>query len=89
MASLANTAVFDFSQSNYIVRIDYDVNSNAIYQGWAIAGTATSTASWRIIKNTFDGSNRFTGSGFPQISGGSPSCGFSGVWDNRASYTYS
>jgi hypothetical protein len=74
---------FDFSQGNFIVRIDYDINSNAIYQGWAVPGTATSEAKWRIVQNTYDGSNRFTGSGFPS---GSPS--FTFVWDNRASLSF-
>lgn len=79
---------FNYSQGNYITRIDYDANSNAIYQGWAQPGTATSAASWRIVQNTYDGSQRFTGSGFPQVSG-SPSCAFSFAWDSRATYTYS
>lgn len=79
-----NTGYFNYSQGNYIVRIDYDVNSNANYQGWAPAGTATSDNKWRIVQNTYDVSNRFSGSGFPN---GSPS--FSFVWDNRASYSFS
>lgn len=79
-----NTGYFDQGGSNYIQRIDYDASSNAIYIGWAQAGTATSLAKWRIVQNTYDGSNRFTGSGFP---GGSPS--FSFIWDNRASLSYS
>lgn len=85
----SNTGVFNYSQGNYIVRVDYDGNSNAIYQGWATPGTATSEAKWRLIKNTYDGSNRFTGSGFPQDANGNASCGFAFVWDNRASATYS
>lgn len=83
------TYVFDYSQLNFIVRIDYDANSNAIYQGWAQPGSATSDSTWRIVQNTYDGSNRFTGSGFPQNANGSPSCAFAFVWDNRASLSYS
>lgn len=80
-----NTGYFNYSQGNYIQRIDYDSNSNAIYLGWAQPGTATSETKWRIVQNMYDGSNRFTGSGFP---GGSPAFGFS--WDARAtSYSYS
>ncbi len=79
-----NYGYFNYSQGNYIQRIDYDANSNAIYLGWAQAGTSTSAATWRIVQNTYDGSNRFTGSGFPN---GSPS--FTFVWDNRASLSYS
>lgn len=75
---------FNFSQGNYIQRIDYDASSNAIYLGWAQPGTATSDQTWRIVQNTYDGSNRFTGSGFPT---GSPAFAFS--WDNRVSYAYS
>lgn len=75
---------FDSSQGNLIVKIDYDVNSNAIYQGWAAPGTATSDTGWRIVKNTYDGSNRFTGSTFPSAA---PSFGF--IWDNRTTYSYS
>jgi len=79
-----STWVFDQGGSNFIQRIDYDINSNAIYLGWAQAGSATSDSTWRIIQNTYDGSNRFTGSGFP-----SGSCAFNFVWDNRTTYSYS
>lgn len=79
-----NYGYFNFSQGNYIQRIDYDTNSNAIYLGWAQPGTATSESKWRIVQNTYDGSNRFTGSAFPTAS---PS--FSFIWDNRASLSYS
>jgi len=75
---------FEQGGSNLIQRVDYDANSNAIYLGWSQAGVATSEAKWRIIQNTYDGSNRFTGSGFPN---GSPS--FTFIWDNRASLSYS
>lgn len=84
-----NTGVFQFSQGNYIVRIDYDASGNAIYQGWAQPGTATSALFWRLVKNTYDGSDRFTASGFPQDVNGNPSCGFAFAWDSRTSYSYS
>lgn len=77
------TGYFDQGGLNYIQRIDYDANSNAIYLGWAQAGTSNSDARWRIIQNTYDGSMRFSASGFPN---GSPS--FSFVWDDRASLVY-
>jgi len=79
---------FDIAQGNYIQRIAYDASGNAIYQGWAQPGAATSAAAWRIVQNTYDGSNRYTSNGFPQISG-TLSVAFSFVWDNRASYIYS
>ncbi len=79
-----NYGYFNFSQGNFITRVDYDANSNAIYLGWAQPGTATSEAKWRIVQNTYDASNRLTGSGFP---GGSPA--FGSIWDNRVSLSYS
>jgi hypothetical protein len=81
--------VFDYSQLNLIQRTDYDANSNAIYEAWAQPGSATSSSVWRIVKNTYDGSNRFTASGFPQDANGNPSCAFGFIWDNRTTYTYS
>jgi hypothetical protein len=74
---------FNYAQGNFIQRVAYDANSNAEYIGWAAPGTATSDSKWRIIKNTYDVSNRFTGSGFPS---GSPA--FTYVWDSRAGYTF-
>lgn len=55
------------------VRIDYDANDNAIYQGWAVPGTATSAPRWLMVKRTYDGSNRVT---YMQTI-------INGVWDNR------
>jgi hypothetical protein len=80
---------FNYTQGNLITRIDYDANSNAIYQGWAQPGTGNSDLAWRIIQNTYDGSNRFTASGFPGDANGNPSCAFSFSWTSRATYTYS
>lgn len=86
------TYVFDNSQGNLIQRIGYDANDNAIYIGWAQAGTLSSDAGWRIVQNTYTTVNStpvFTSSAFPQING-KPSGAFSFVWDNRATaYTYS
>lgn len=80
---------FGYTQGNLITRIDYDASSNAIYQGWAQPGTANSDAAWRIVQNSYDVSNRFTGSGFPGDVNGNPSCAFSFVWNNRAGLVYS
>lgn len=85
------TYVFDSAHENLIQRIDYDANDNAIYIGYAQAGTAASAAGWRLIQNTYTTVNAtpvFTSSGFPQLSG-QPSGAFSFIWDNRATYTYS
>lgn len=81
--------LFNYSQGNLVQRIDYDANSNAIYIAWAQPGTLASDAGWRIIQNTYDGSNRFIQSAFAQDTNGSPSCAFSFIWNNRASLTYS
>lgn len=78
------TGFFDQGGFNYIQRIDYDANNNAIYIGWAQAGTANSEARWRIVQNTFNVTNLMVASGFPN---GSPS--FSFVWDARAALSYS
>lgn len=83
MSSLTNYGIFDLTQANYIQRVDYDSNSNAIYIGWARAGALDSDSFWRIVRNTYDGQNRFIASAFPE---GSPS--FNYTWDNRASLAY-
>jgi hypothetical protein len=58
-----------------------DVNGNDIYIGYAIAGTATSSNSWKIKKiNTV---NPIT------IMWADASTLYNKVWDDRASYTYS
>lgn len=85
MSSLHDTYIFSNLGENYITLIDYDASGNAIYQGWAKPGTASSASTWRIKKNAYDGSNQFTGSTFPS---GSPAFAF--VWDSRTTaYTYS
>lgn len=82
------TWVFDFSQGNLIQRVAWDSNGNAIYMGWAQAGTSESASEWRIVQNTYDASNQFTGSGFPNV-GNHPSVAFSFKWSDRTTYTYS
>lgn len=76
-------AYFNYSQGNFIVRQDYDVNNNAIYIGWAQPGTLTSESTWRILQQTFNGSNLMTVTGFANAS---PAFAF--VWDNRSTYSY-
>ena len=77
-----NYGYFNYSQGNYIQRVDYDANGNAIYLGWATPGTLSSEPKWRIVQNTYDGSGRFIQSGFALSS---PA--FIHIWDNRASIT--
>lgn len=79
---------FNLTQGNLIIRVDYDTNSNAIYQGWAQPGTLASDSTWRLVKNTYDASSRLTTNGFPGDANGSPSCAFSFIWNNRTTYTY-
>jgi hypothetical protein len=58
-----------------IDKVDYDADSNAIYLGYAPAGSLTSEPKWLIYKNSYDGSNRYIG------------CTVSphgSIWDNRA-----
>jgi hypothetical protein len=78
-----------FAPGNLIIRLDYDVNLNAIYQGWAQPGTLTSDAAWRIVQNTYGASSQFLSSAFPGDVNGNPSCAFAFVWDNRTTYAYS
>lgn len=74
---------FNYTQANFILRIDYDVSNNPIYLGWAAPGSSESATVWRIARNTFTGSNMMARN-FPS---GSPAFGYS--WTNRASYSYS
>lgn len=90
--SQPNVWNFAYSQGNFIQRIDYDANNNAIYLGWAQPGTLTTDSNWRIVQNTYtspNGTPVFTSSGFPGDANGNPSCGFAFQWSNRANYVYS
>ena len=69
---------------NLIQRTDFSSAGQLNYRGWASAGVATSAASWKIIKYTYDATGNLTGTGF---AGGSAS--FNQIWDNRASLSYS
>lgn len=74
---------FIWGASNYTMKFDYDGSGNQVYVGWCQVGTATSDSSWRIMKQTFNGSNQLTDVTWP-----SGSTGFGAVWDNRSSYSY-
>ena len=54
-----------------------------IYQGWAAPGTATSSASWAIVKYTYSG----TAWTNKQWAGGAAA--FNKTWDGRAGHSYS
>jgi hypothetical protein len=62
------------------LRAENDASGNAIYVGYAKAGSATSDAAWLIKKNTYDANDSVTRS---QIANDNLS--FSHVWDDRAS----
>ena len=57
-----------------------DVNGNDIYIGYAIPGTATSSAGWKI--------KRVNTSNPISIFWADSSTLYNKVWDNRATYTY-
>lgn len=65
--------------NDIVKQIDYDVrtDSNPVYVGYALRGTATSADAWTIQYLTYDGSDRVT----------SIETAY-GSWDNRASLTY-
>lgn len=69
----------------------YDVNNNLIYAGFAIPGTATSSANWQIRKLSYDVNDNLTDIKWPQFpyAGGIASREYKFVWDDHASYTYS
>ena len=70
--------------TNYTMKFDYDGSGNQIYVGWAQTGSASSDSAWRIMQQTFNGTNQLTDLKWPN---GSTAFGL--VWDNRASYSYS
>lgn len=68
---------------SYTEKMEYDGSSQLIYQGWALPGTATSDAKWRIIKLTW------TGGLCTDIQFANGKDSFDSIWDNRASLNYS
>jgi len=75
---------FISGSTNCINKFDYDGNGNQIYVGWAQVGSSSSDPAWRIMQQTFNGSNQLT-----DIKWANGSTGFGLVWDNRTSYIYS
>jgi len=59
-------------------------SSRIEYEGTAKAGTAKSAVGWQIKKNTYDVNDRKTDTMFADGSND-----YVGIWDDRASYTYS
>lgn len=81
---MADTGPFIQAGTNFTMKFDYDASGNQIYVGWALTGTLSSQATWRIMQQTFNGSSQLTDIKWPN-----GSTGFGLVWDSRASYTYS
>lgn len=77
------TGAFIAQATNFTMKFDYDGSGNQTYLGWTQPGSLTSDASWRIMKQTFNGSNQLT-----DVSWANGSTGFGAVWDSRASYSY-
>jgi len=69
---------------SYTEKLEYDGSNFLIYQGWALPGTATDEAKWRIVKLTWNGSGLCTDI---QFANGKDS--FDSAWDLRATYSYS
>ena len=62
------------------VRFSYDANQNLVYMAFGRKGIASSDAGWLIFKYTVDANENVT---LVQSSQ------FNGVWDDRATTTYS
>lgn len=76
----------DFSAAPpYQQILDYNGTTvgTPLYIGWAPVGAATSAASWKIRKFTYDGNNQLL-----TIQYANGDIGFHAIWDNRASLTY-
>ena len=58
----------------------FDIGASTIYVGEAAAGASTASAAWTIKKFTLDGSGNPTAMTMTAIRGG--------VWNNRATETY-
>jgi YD repeat-containing protein len=83
---MGNPDVWPFIQgsTNFTMKFDYDGTGNMIYCGWAQTMSASSDPTWRIMQQTFNGSNQMTDIKWPN---GSTAFGF--IWDNRASLSFS
>ncbi len=64
-------------------KIDYNGTSAAVYVGYALPGSATSSQSWMIQYITYDVNGNTTATQW------SPNYAYFGdIWDNRASLSY-
>lgn len=58
--------------------VDYDVNGNVIYEGYANPGTLTSDSRWFILRHAYNVSNQFLKTQSARDV----------IYDNRASISY-
>lgn len=65
------------------IRVDI-VSALKWYVGYAVPGTATSAALWRVAQITFDASGNVIAVDFAEGDGG-----FVHIYDNRAGFSYS
>lgn len=84
MAAPTDVWAFLLGSTNFSLLFDYDGNGNQIYVGWAQPGTLSSSPTWRIMQENYNGSNQQTSVKWPNAS-----TGFAFVWDNRTTYSYS
>lgn len=71
----------------YAVRTSYTAAGMPEYVGWAVAGTGTGAAGWRIQKIEYDANNRVVSVKWGS-SNGKPNSRFDKVWDDRGTLTY-
>lgn len=72
------------TDSSNTTLLDFDGGSNPIYIGKATPGAATSASAWQIKKLTYDGSDNLV-----SIEHAGGTNGFTQIWDDRASLSYS
>lgn len=65
------------------IRVDI-VSALLWYVGYAVPGTPTSAALWRVVQITFDASGNFIAADFAN-----GTAEFTNVYDDRAGYSYS
>jgi hypothetical protein len=78
-----DTWPFILGSTNFTMKFIYDSNGNQTYIGWAQVGSSSSDPSWRIMQQTFNGSNQVT-----DIKWANGSTGFGLIFDNYLTYTY-
>jgi len=62
---------------------DYQGGNNPIYIGQALPGSSLTNASWRILKNTYNGSGQLTNVQWSPLA-----ATFGDIWNNRTSLVY-